>query len=194
MIRFFSRLSSGQQRKGKERDWHEMRRRGFPMSIPWGQDGGTWVLFLENPTDNSAAGRPKSGTQGELSSVAAWSRLEYVSQRGLPGGSVLTEWPRGFPQDVGPPLALPDPSGFPGCAPHTPLSSAGPSAAGSQPAQQLPHPQADSRTACKVSNRRAVRSRGKDKVAGGEGWGPTGWRWCCARAREAPDGVLCALP
>lgn len=55
------------------------------MSVPWGQGGGTWVRCIENPIDNNAAGRPKSGSQGELSSVAAWSRSECVSQGGLSG-------------------------------------------------------------------------------------------------------------
>lgn len=80
-------------------------------------------------------------------------------KEGFLGGGVLTQRSPGFAQDVGPAPALPAPSALPGCAPHTPLSSAGPSAAGPWPAPPLPRLPADSRTACRegaeVSGRRA---------------------------------------
>lgn len=68
VIRFFSRLRNGEQRKGKGRNWHECG--GWvPLCPPDPRPRCLW-----NPTNNSAAGRLKAETQGELRSAGAWTR------------------------------------------------------------------------------------------------------------------------
>lgn len=95
-------------------------------------------------------------------------------------------------------LPPPAPSGLPGCAPHTPLSSAGPSAAAPWPARQPLHPRADSRTACRAGGLRSAAGgqwgRGvKTRRQVGEAGAPGGG--CCGGTREASDRTLmCALP
>lgn len=101
----------------------------------------------------------KTGTQGQLSLAMAWSGPVCVSQGGLPGRQgpdpVASQFSPGRRSPSGPACPPPGP-GLPGCAPHTPLSSAGPSAAAPGPARQPLHPRADSRTACRVGDLRSV--------------------------------------
>ena len=162
--------------------------RGWPRELPYvsspGQGWGTQAPphLLRELNIQQSSGEAENWDPGELMDKVGGSPGR------LPGGKGLTQWPPGFPQDTGPRLVLPLPSGFPRCAHHTPLSSAGPSVAGPGPAQQLPHPRADSRTACRVGRGPKVSGRRGEtrwQVGRAGGIAPPVW---------VPDGVLCAFP
>lgn len=92
------------------------------MSLPQAKMGGTGShtsaqRSRQTAVDSSAAGRLQAGARGELSWAEVWSRPKCASQGGLPGGRGLTQWPLGFPQEGGPPSALPTPFWLPGMCP-----------------------------------------------------------------------------
>lgn len=106
-----------------------------------------------------------------------------------------------FPRTQVSPWPFSPPCGPSRCAPHTPLSSVGPSAAGPGPAQQLPRHRADSRTACRVEAPRSVAER--SEVEGRDGWqvgragglpGGGGGEEPVQVPESCLMGCLCALP
>ena len=144
------------------------------------------------PNRQQCSGKAKGRDPGRAKAGTGLEQSVQLSE-GFLAGRGLTQWPLSFPQDAASPSRPSPPSGFPGGAPHTPFSSAGPSAAGPGPARQPPRPRAHSRTACRVGDLRSVAGeQGGRGVRQGGRWGGLAARdgGLPRRCQKGQDGVL----